>query len=107
MTCKDYEITENVNKLHLVIKDFEHYFCEEFEKTGIKRCGHCNATGLSNIHQIYFCSYCGGTGYVGYEKIKKAYTCRHCNGGGCDICEYTGMVDWVTHANGRDVRVRA
>ena len=104
MTCYDREMIDNANKLHGAIKNFEHYFPEEFVKTNISKCGHCNGTGLEDKSQIYFCWNCGGTGYVGYEKITKSYTCRYCNGSGCDICEYTGMVDWIIHANGRDVR---
>jgi len=107
MTCRDSEIEANANKLHTVVKNFERFFPEEFEKTDINRCGHCDSTGLKDRSMSkcpYFCFNCGGTGYVGYEKIYKSYTCRMCNGSGCDICDYTGMVDWVTHANGRDVR---
>ena len=107
MTCRDYDIEQNANKIHGVIKHFEEIFPEELAKTNIKKCGHCNATGLQTKHQTdakFFCFNCGGTGYVGYEKVKKAYTCRMCNGSGCDICEYTGMTDWITHAMGSDVR---
>lgn len=104
MTCYDHIIKENSNKLHGIIKNFSTYFPEEFERTNINMCGHCNGTGLSDFNQIFFCDNCGGTGYVGYEKIKKGYTCRSCNGSGCDICDYTGMVDWVLHATGRDIR---
>lgn len=100
-------IEKNANKLHIIIKNFEAYFPEELAKTGINKCGHCNATGLKDPSQVtseFFCSNCGGTGYVGYEKIKKDYTCRMCNGSGCDECDYTGMTDWITHAMGRDIR---
>ena len=104
MTCNDHIITANANKIHKTIKDFKRIFPEEFIKTDIKSCGHCNATGLKDKHQMYFCDNCGGTGFVGYEKIEKSYTCRHCNGSGCDVCNYNGMVDWIIHANGRDIR---
>ena len=107
MTCRDSDIERNANKIHSVIKHFEYIFPEELAKTDIKRCGHCDATGLQDRSQAthpFYCFNCGGTGYVGYEKIKKAFTCRMCNGSGCDLCDWTGMVDWVTHAMGRDVR---
>lgn len=100
----DFMVSKNSNKLHSVLKDFEFYFPEEFEKTSVKRCGHCNATGIKDKQQLFFCDNCGGTGYVGYEKIQKNYTCRSCNGGGCAMCYNTGMVDWVTHATGEDVK---
>lgn len=107
MTHRDFDIENNANKLHSIIKNFELYFPEELVKTNIYRCGHCNATGLEDQSQAtsqFFCSNCGGTGYVGYEKIKKSYTCRMCNGPGCDMCDYTGMTDWITHAMGSDIR---
>jgi len=97
------EISRNANILHNVLKQFEFYFPEEFEKTDISRCGHCNATGLKDKHQMFFCTNCGGTGYVGYDKIQKSYVCRKCNGAGCGKCKHTGMVDWVTHAVGGDL----
>jgi len=107
VTCRDSDIEANANKLHTIIKNFELYFPEELAKTDIHKCGHCNGTGLEDQSQAtkeFFCFNCGGTGYVGYEKIKKAYTCRMCNGSGCDMCEWIGMTDWITHAMGRDIR---
>ena len=103
MNYLDYTVRDNANKLHSVIKQFEHYFPEEFSKTDIHRCGHCNATGLKDKHTLEFCDYCGGTGYVGYEKVTRSYTCRGCNGAGCNHCNQTGMTDWISHANGRDI----
>ena len=106
MTCRDYDIEQNANKIHRSIKHFEEIFPEELAKTDIKRCGHCNATGLETTYQTsseFFCFNCGGTGYVGYEKIQKSYTCRLCNGSGCSFCDYCGMTDWITHAMGSDI----
>ena len=97
-------LLENTNNLHGAIKTFEYYFPEEFEKTDIKKCGHCNSTGLTDKSQMRFCENCGGTGFVGYEKIQNSYTCRSCNGGGCQLCKYVGMIDWVKHATGEDVK---
>lgn len=103
MNYLDYTTRDNANKLHSIIKQFEHYFPEEFSKTDIHKCGHCNATGLKDKQTLEFCDYCGGTGYVGYEKITRSYTCRGCNGAGCNHCNQTGMTDWISHANGRDI----
>ena len=48
MNYLDYIQRDNANKLHSIIKQFEHYFPEEFQKTDIHKCGHCNSTGLKN-----------------------------------------------------------
>jgi hypothetical protein len=92
------------NRIFEVIRDFETLFPEEFVKCDIKRCGHCGATGLANKYQMdNFCTMCGGIGYKGFEKIQGDFICRTCNGGGCNRCKQKGIVDWVTHANGRDM----
>ena len=92
------------NKIFMVLKDFERYFPDEFYKCDIHRCGHCDGTGLGNKHSMSQCTNCGGMGYVGYEKIGKEFVCRTCNGYGCEKCDMRGFVDWVVHANGRDIK---
>lgn len=90
------------NRIFSIIKNFHEMFFDEFSKCGIKSCGHCGGTGLENKHSLNLCYNCGGVGYVGFEKINGEFICRSCNSYGCSICEGTGIVDWITHANGRD-----
>ena len=94
---------ERLNKLYLIIYNFQEYFNEEFEKTNIKKCDKCHS-GLKNKHNIIdnFCDYCGGIGYL-VEKMKGEYMCRWCRGGGCSFCAHKGTVDWVKHAMGSDI----
>jgi len=93
----------NTNNLHIIIKKFQTMFQEEFEKTGISSCGHCNGTGLGSKHHIIFCTNCGGVGYKGFEKLKGQFVCRSCNGSGCRKCGMMGFVDWIDHARGNDL----
>lgn len=96
---------QRANKIFKTIKDFESLFPEEFEKTSIRQCGHCNGTGFSDKSLQNQCSNCGGMGYVGFKKIYGAHVCRACNAYGCTYCNNEGVVDWVTHATGADVIV--
>ncbi len=91
------------NRIFTVIKNFEILFPDEFEKCGIEKCGHCNATGILNKSSMVICNYCGGMGYRGFEKLDGEFVCRTCNGYGCDSCNKIGTVDWVKHANGSDI----
>lgn len=91
------------NKIFETIHNFERFFPDEFEKCEIKKCGHCNGTGIANRHSLECCMYCGGIGYKGFEKIEGEFVCRTCNGYGCSVCSNRGVVDWITHANGGDL----
>jgi len=91
------------NKIFKIIKDFEQLFPDEFNKCGIKRCGHCNATGIGDKASMSLCTNCGGMAYVGFEKIGDDFICRGCNGYGCPKCNQVGLVDWCTHARGNDL----
>jgi len=91
------------NKIFEAIKDFETLFPEEFEKCDIKQCGHCTA-GFIDHSMVKMCTNCGGMGYVGFTKIKGEFVCRACNGYGCGHCNQSGIVDWITHANGSDIQ---
>lgn len=95
-------LQDRSNKIFKTIQDFEFLFAEEFEKCGINKCGHCNATGFTDKHMTSQCSNCGGMGYIGFEKLRGEFVCRTCNGYGCIICDYKGTVDWVTHATNFD-----
>jgi len=90
------------NKIFQTIKDFDHYFHEEFEKCGIKKCGHCTA-GFRDLSLQFHCSDCGGMGYVGFKRLHGEYVCRTCNGYGCSLCDNRGTVDWVRHARSGDI----
>jgi len=57
---------------------------------------------LSDKKKMVFCSMCGGIGYRGFKKIEGNFVCRACNGYGCRRCNQ-GIVDWITHANGKDM----
>lgn len=92
------------NRLFKIIRDFHDLFPDEFEKCDIKPCGHCKATGVANKASLSMCSVCGGIGYRGFEKIKDQFVCRACNGSGCSTCKDKGVVDWITHANGSDIK---
>jgi len=98
-----YQIQHRANKIFKVIRDFETLFPDEFRKCGINSCGHCGGTGIADRHQLTVCVNCGGMGYKGFEKIEGDFVCRSCNGYACDICNHTGIVDWITHANGSDM----
>jgi len=99
----EHRLQSRSNHIFKTIQTFERLFPDEFEKCGIKQCGHCNATGISNKHSLEHCSNCGGMGYVGYEKLHGEHVCRSCNGYGCGMCNYNGTVDWVTHARSSDI----
>lgn len=93
---------DRINKIFETIKNFETLFSEEFEKCGIKKCGHCGGTGLKENSQVIYCSFCGGIGYKGFKKLEGEFVCRSCNGYGCNRCNHEGIVDWIIHANGKD-----
>ena len=98
-----YDMQTRSNKIFKTIKDFEIMFPDEFKQTGIHKCDHCSGSGFEDKHQMINCSYCGGMGYKGFEQISGHFICRSCNAYGCDNCNCTGIVDWVTHANGSDL----
>ena len=98
----NWEKEEYSSLIFKVIKNFEDLFFEEFQKCDIKRCGHCNGTGLRDKYSLQFCNYCGGIGYKGFKKLKGHHVCRSCNGIGCEMCKNKGTVDWTIHATGRD-----
>jgi hypothetical protein len=95
------------NKLHAIISNFCFYFPEEFEKTNIKMCTECGGSGLpcKPKQEITYwqpgtiCEKCGGFGYK-FNEVNGQYICKKCNGTGCNKCNHTGFVDWVTNAMG-------
>jgi RecJ-like exonuclease len=104
MNSNDYiKVQQQTNIIFKTIKNFENMFFDEFQKCGILRCVNCKGTGFNNRYQMTFCNFCGGVGYIGFEKLVGEFVCRTCNGGGCRKCNYKGTVDWITHANGRDI----
>lgn len=97
---------QRANKIFQIIKDFERIFPEDFVKCNIHKCGHCYSGYITKDNMISssLCNRCGGMGYIGFEKIGEEFVCRNCNGYGCDRCNRLGIVDWVQHANGRDLK---
>lgn len=91
------------NYLFKTIRNFQDLFPDEFAKCDIKPCGHCNGTGIVNKASLEMCNVCGGIGYRGFVKIRDQFVCRSCNGSGCSKCMDAGVVDWVSHANGKDM----
>ena len=101
-----YSTDKNIraNRFFNIIKQFSIFFPDEFEKCDIKICGHCGGIGFKDkVNFSELCFNCGGIGYVGFKKIADQYVCRTCNGYGCILCNQTGVVDWISHANGRDI----
>jgi len=92
------------NKFINIIKSFEYYFKEEFDKCDIKKCGHCGGTGLKYKGCVdSYCEICGGMGYRGFKKLEGHFVCRNCNGGGCNLCNWNGVVDWIEHVTCKDI----
>jgi len=88
-------------------------FLQELSKrceVELEKCEMCEGTGLQGVSKLYgeggyswdgrFCELCNGTGYK--QKCHKdlLFVCRNCNGNGCEICNYKGIVDWVTYLRG-------
>jgi RecJ-like exonuclease len=96
-------MNDNINKIFKIIKDFENLLPWEFKKTGVIRCEQCSGSGLYNLDLMQYCNFCGGIGYVGFKKIDGKHVCRTCSGSGCGKCGRTGLVDWVEHAEGKDI----
>lgn len=91
------------NSIFQTIRKFHEMCPEEFSKTNIRPCGHCGGNGIRDKHILDYCSNCGGIGYVGFKRLYGQHVCRSCNGSGCPKCDRNGVVDWITHANGRDL----
>lgn len=91
------------NGIFTTIRSFQTMCPEEFEKTGIHSCGHCDGRGIFKQGDIIFCDNCGGVGYIGIEKLYGQFVCRSCMGPGCPKCQFSGVVDWIVHARGADL----
>ncbi len=91
------------NGIFTTIRSFHNMCPEEFEKTGIHSCGHCNGRGIFSQGVMHFCDNCGGIGYIGIEKLYGQFVCRTCMGIGCPKCQRNGVVDWIVHARGGDL----
>lgn len=87
------------NKIHTVIKNFEHMFPDQFEKTDIKKCDKCQG-GFINITVGYevesnICKQCRGLAYYGFDLIYTDIVCKNCNGVGCRFCDNGLITDWL------------
>lgn len=99
------------NRFHVILKAKDEEYLDEND---IKKCDECNGTGLRYIElsdgskgwdTTGYCDECNGIGFKGvsngFQVDSTSYICRLCDGIGCDECEHTGVVDWVTHLMGR------
>lgn len=87
------------NRIHKVIKEFEHMFPDQFEKTDIKKCHKCTG-GFKDITigfeiDTNICEQCRGLGYYGFDKMYNEIVCRNCLGSGCRYCEDGLIIDWI------------
>ena len=89
-----------------------------FKENNINLCKKCDGSGLDYIKSYdeevdifcsswdtyNYCSYCNGIGYKGFKDDIQIdllnFICRDCNGIGCEECNNTGIVDWVTNMMG-------
>lgn len=103
-----WQLLMDNNWLHSKLKDFERNNPKQFVKTDIKRCGHCNATGLKQNDPHTACKDCVGIGYIGqqgFTELIGEVICPDCNSTGkdvsdirvrdCKICGGTGHLDWI------------
>jgi hypothetical protein len=87
------------NKIHTVIKNFEHMFPDQFEKTDIKKCDKCQG-GFRNITigfevESNVCEKCRGLAYYGFDKMYTEIVCQYCLGTGCEYCDGGLIIDWL------------
>ncbi len=103
ISSKLQEYSNQLNKLHFIIKSFHETFPDNFLECGILPCEHCHGSGLevqgieSNLKAWNvgdYCTHCKGIGYTGM-KMETKYNCNKCNGEGCSICSYTGKLSWI------------
>lgn len=87
------------NRIHLVIKEFETMFPDQFEKTDIKKCDKCQG-GFKRIEAGYevksnICEKCKGLGYYGFDTIYTEIVCMMCHGAGCQYCDNGLVTNWL------------
>jgi hypothetical protein len=87
------------NKIHTVIKNFEHMFPDQFEKTEIKKCNKCIG-GFKDITigfelEDNICQQCRGLAYYGFDKMYDDIVCKNCLGTGCRYCDNGLITDWL------------
>jgi len=113
MTNINTSISEEKFKLN-ILEFLRRQSNEYHKKENIKKCKTCRGTGLllhygTDINywdSRSYCSDCNGFGYSGLNDIDKGmidtthFVCKKCGGSGCDLCNYKGIVDWVTNAMG-------
>jgi DnaJ-class molecular chaperone len=76
----------------------------------LKKCEMCGGTGLQGVRKLSgnngytwdgrYCELCDGTGFVPKYHENILFVCRNCKGTGCKICDYKGIVDWITYLRG-------
>lgn len=98
--ARPYEIKlERSNKIHTVIKNFEHMFPDQFEKTDIQKCNECQG-GFRDITigfevESNVCKNCRGLAYYGFDTMYTDIVCKNCNGVGCRFCDNGLIINWL------------
>lgn len=104
-------LSENQNKrstkFYMFLRKQPECFLKEHD---IVKCKKCNGRGIDCFESsdgniswdcMNYCDECKGVGYKGYETLIKLnetqYICKECGFIGCEKCNYTGTVDWVTN----------
>jgi hypothetical protein len=103
-----HNYSNQLDKLHSIIKAFHENFPENLFNSGISPCEECDGAGIPvqgketnlkawNIGD--YCVHCNGIGYVGII-TRERYVCKKCKGEGCDKCNFTGKVNWLDNLLG-------
>ncbi len=89
-----------------------------FKENNIIQCEKCDGSGLdytksydedadifcSSWDTHSYCDNCSGIGHTGFKDDIQIdllnFICRYCDGVGCERCNDTGIVDWVTNMMG-------
>jgi hypothetical protein len=79
--------------------------CETCDGTGVPACKLPGRSEYCWPDTDEYCDKCYGLGYLGYDKIidfnGTKYMCSKCQSIGCDECDHTGFVDWISHIMGK------
>ena len=99
MMARYWDKMARSNKIHSVIKNFEHMFPDQFGKTDIERCDECQG-GFIDITIGYeiesnICKKCRGLAYYGFDHMYTDIVCKNCNGVGCRFCDNGLIINWL------------
>jgi hypothetical protein len=98
----EYDEVEYLHKYWSNIK-----FIEKKYKCSFNKCPDCKGSGLANVIQTRnndfmwdgtYCQTCKGTKFRNINlKRNDIFLCFKCKGFGCDLCDSTGFIDWITN----------